>query len=153
MSIMNTQHCILHVSPTLNKQYILWHYFNGYLDQTGHTESARPLAIHGLLYAFCEKSSAQISNTAQTGCLSSYAMKTPGQEKASIEGLLFSREIQIRDRFSTFTHPPPPTRRCHTCLRSTTHSPIDWVFRVLSHSVYYSSSGGRPDWIHRQNSH
>lgn len=48
--------------------------------------------------------------------------------------------------------PPLPPILSHICLPNST-SLIDWVFRVLSHAVYYSSAAGRPDWIHRQNSH
>lgn len=69
------------------------------------------------------------------------------RDRASITGWLFSGEIQIE-----MPLPSPPPILSHICLPNST-SLIDWVFRVLSHAVYYSSAAGRLDWIHRQNSH
>lgn len=61
----------------------------------------------------------------------------------------FSAKIQMEKSFfidTSWAHRPPLAAMC---LPRPSPSAIDWVFRVLSHSVYYSSSGCKA-WLDTQ---
>lgn len=79
---------------------------------------------------------------AQTACLSSIEGKHPGTKVSSINreaGFRHCAEIQMENlQYSFPPQGPPPTTGCHMCLPRPSPTAIDWVFRVLSHSVYYS---------------
>lgn len=68
---------------------------------------------------------------------------TPAQKWAlSIETrMLFSLKIKMEKAwYFPPLRSPPPTLGSHMCLPRPAPGAIDWVFRVLSHSVYYSSA-------------
>lgn len=78
---------------------------------------------------------------AQTACLSSIEGKHPGTKVSSIN----SSSVQ-RYRWRICSILPPPGATTHHKPSPTT---IDWVFRVLSHSVYYSSAAMKA-WLDTQ---